>query len=85
MSRSYRKPWIVDGYGTKRKKYYKKLANRRIRRSKNVPDHNSYKKFTDQWDICDYKYCYDPHPSIHFWGGELHYYEPDPKWKAVRK
>lgn len=31
MSRSYKKPWKVDGYGTKNKTYYKNQANKTIR------------------------------------------------------
>ena len=85
MSRSYRKPWVVDGYGSKWKRFAKNQANRRIRHTKDVPDHKLYKKFYSQWDICDYKWMYDPYPSIHCFNGEIHHYDPDPKWKAVRK
>ena len=57
MSRSYRKPWAVDGYkGSKRKQYRKNQANRRIRRTKDVPDGKVYRKFSDPWDIVDWKY-----------------------------
>lgn len=32
MSRSYRKPIITDGYGTKRRRVAKAYANRRVRK-----------------------------------------------------
>lgn len=85
MSRSYRAPWFIDGYGSKWKVFAANQANRRIRRTKDVPDHKAYKKFYQQYDICDYKYQYDSKPSTYHWGGEIHYFEADPRWKAVRK
>ena len=56
MSRSYRKPWITDGYkGSNCRQFYKRCANRKIRRSKDVPNGRAFKKFYETWDICDYK------------------------------
>lgn len=55
MSRSYRKPIITDGYGTKRRRVAKACANRRVRKKINIPNGNAYRKFTDPWNICDYK------------------------------
>jgi len=74
MSRSYRKPWYVQGYGTKRKVYFKNQANRRVRRAKNVTDGKLYKKFYDQYEICDWKMLWTP--AINFC---------DPEWKAKMK
>ncbi len=85
MSRSYREPWYVDGYGTKRKRYIKNQANRRIRHAKNIPDQKTYKKYYSQYDICDYKYKYDGIPYVSHWGGEMHIVEPDPIWRVARK
>ena len=87
MSRSYRKPWFKDGYGSRGgKRFRKNYANRRLRgTNKIIGDFNTYRKFTDPWDICDYKYMYDPHVHISYWGGKKHIIEPDPLWKAVRK
>lgn len=57
MARSYRKPWITDGYkGSKRRQFFKNIANRRIRKAKDVPDGKAYRKFFCSYDICDYKW-----------------------------
>lgn len=57
MSRSYRKPWITDGYkGSARRQYNKNQANRAIRQTEDVPDGMLYKKFYERWDICDYRF-----------------------------
>ncbi len=87
MSRSYRRPWFVEGYGSRGgKRFRKNYANRRIRRTKKIiADHNAYRKFTDPWDICDYRYKYNPHPIIWYYSGKIRVIEPDPRWKAVRK
>jgi hypothetical protein len=55
MSRSYRKPIFTDGYGTKRRRLAKARANRRVRRMLYIPSGNAYRKFSDPWDICDYR------------------------------
>lgn len=67
MSRSYREPWYIEGYGSPSKAFRKNQANRRIRRSKNIPNHKAYKKFYEQYDICDYKYKYDPNYNQPLW------------------
>lgn len=54
MSRSYRKPWFTDGYkGTSRKPFAKKEANKKVRRSEDVPDgaekvHNALFKIEEE-------------------------------------
>ncbi len=54
MSRSYRKtPGWVD-----RNPFGKNQANRRVRRTPNVPDGKVYRKFYQMYDICDYKMLY---------------------------
>ena len=88
MSHSYRKPWYVDGYGSRSKRLSKREANKRIRRSNDVPDGKAYRRFYDPWDICDYKYPYDPHPYVRvnwFNTGRLEWVYPEPIWKARRK
>lgn len=55
MSRSYRKPIITDGYGTKRRRAAKTYANRRLRKMMDIPSGKAYRKFTDPWNICDFK------------------------------
>jgi hypothetical protein len=59
MSRSYRKPFVVDGYGTHSKKIAKRRANKKVRSYKDVTDGNLYKKVMDPWNICDFRF-YDP-------------------------
>jgi len=74
VSRSYRKPWAVDGYkGSRVKQFHKNQANRRIRRAEDVPDGNIYRKYYPQWDICDWKWPVnvknkdDPFYEEEFW------------------
>lgn len=59
MSRSYREPYVVDGYGSPRKRKAKNYANRVVRHSVNVPSGNAYRKFNQPYDICDYKWLQD--------------------------
>ena len=56
MSRSYLKPILTDGYGTKRRRSAKTYANRRVRKKFDIPNGNAFRKFTDPWNICDYKF-----------------------------
>ena len=87
MSRSYREPVWTDNYGSSYKKWAKRQASRKIRKSQDVPNGKAHKKFYDSWNICDYKNRYDPWPSIYFnWiTGEQEIIEPIPEWKARRK
>jgi hypothetical protein len=90
MSRSYKKPHVKDGYGTKRKKSKKNYANRRIRRKcvgYEIANGSSYRKITDQWDICDFIISYEPRPRVRisYRTGKLEWVEPDPLWKWNRK
>jgi hypothetical protein len=55
MSRSYRKPIITDGYGTKRRRAAKTFANHRVRKKTDIPNGSAYRKVTDPWNICDFK------------------------------
>lgn len=62
MSRSYRKNWIfTDNYGSPYKKWAKRQANKRVRKTKEIQDGQWYRKVYDSWNICDYK--------IHHGGG----------------
>jgi hypothetical protein len=85
MSRSYREPWITDGYGSKSKRFKKRQANRAIRHAKEVPDGKAYRKFSDSWDICDYKWCWDPKPHYYWSRGEMKVIEPIPGYKVWGK
>lgn len=55
MARSYRKTPIVKDI----MKSGKKMANRKVRRSKDIPNGGAYKKFYPQWDVIDWVY-YNP-------------------------
>lgn len=56
MSRSYKKnPWATDHH-VKSTKEKKKFANKKVRHSKHIPNGSSYKKLTESWDICDFKF-----------------------------
>ena len=53
MSRSYKK---TPRCGDTKDKFFKKYANRKVRRNNaNHYNHNSYKKLSSSWDICDYE------------------------------
>lgn len=56
MSRSYRKPIATCGYGGTWRRKAKQIANKRARRDWNLSDGNCYKKASNSWDICDYKF-----------------------------
>lgn len=78
MSRSYRKPWVTDGYGSKWKPYAKNQANRLIRRNKDVPNGKTYRKFYNPWNICDWKY------PVNVKDKDDDFYEEE-FWKYTRK
>lgn len=59
MSRSYRHHYIFKTAGDKS---FKKIFNRRLRRSskcENIPDGNAYRKYNNSWEIADYVYRYN--------------------------
>jgi hypothetical protein len=93
MSRSYRKPFFTDGYkGSGRRQFFKNYANRVIRRlpiDEEISNGRSYRKYTDPWDICDYKWYWHPEPRVRVngWTGELEEYPGDAEefWKVCRK
>lgn len=85
MSRSYREPWFIDGYGKRATRHKKREANRRVRNSADVPNGRSYRKYYDSWDIRDWKYRWNPKPLIWHYGEEQIVSEPMPEWKARRK
>jgi hypothetical protein len=87
MSRSYREPIFTCGYGSKAKKYFKRLANRTVRKSVEIQDGNWYRKVFEPWEICDYKMRWSPWPYVYFSWREncLKWEDPTPEWKARRK
>ncbi len=77
MSHSFRKPYCVDGYkGSIHKQFAKREANKKVRRSKDVPNGKIYKKFYDSWNIADYSYYQSSYDIKKYW--------PE-WWKLLRK
>lgn len=54
MSRSFKKIAIIKDQVTWMKRY----ANKKVRRTPNIPNGKAYRKLFDSWDICDYKFMY---------------------------
>jgi len=65
MSRSYRYPMIVDGYGSPSKKIFKRIAGKKVRKYKDLIDGKFYKKVSNSYDICDYRF--DESDSEEIW------------------
>lgn len=66
MSRSRRKPFIKDGYGSRWKRQAKRYSNKKIRRKLSRQDYQlsdgmAYKNGPglNRWDICDYSFYVD--------------------------
>lgn len=87
MSRSYREPWMIDSYGSKAKKAWKRLANKKVRRTKNISDGRMFSKVFDQWSIVDWKYkmTSKPHIYYNYFTGKLEEIPGEPEWKIRRK
>lgn len=65
MSRSYRKPWVVDGYKTSsHRQVAKRTANHKVRHTKNIASGKAYKKVFDSWNIVDYRWYEPNNPKI---------------------
>ncbi len=60
MSRSLKKPIVKDGYGSKWKPKAKRQANKKVKHAKEVADGGAYKKQSNSWDICDFKFDLKP-------------------------
>jgi len=74
MSRSYRQPYITQGYGGKARRFYKRLANKAVRRTKNIVNGGTYRKVYCSWMICDFKFRWSE-----TWA------DTTPRWKVARK
>lgn len=61
MTRSYKKPYIKVPRGGKGKSFYKRLANKKVRKYLTTEQlgHNGYKRVFSSWEINDY-ICYYP-------------------------
>ena len=87
MSRSYREPYWVDSYGYKGKKLVKRFANKKVRRTFDIPDGKAYRRLYDSWNIVDWKSKWNPWYSYYISPvtGEMTCIVPTPRWKARRK
>lgn len=58
MSRSRRKtPYLTDGQDSAGvRKLARRLANRKVRRQKDLASGGAYKRVYESWNICDYKF-----------------------------
>ena len=54
MSRSIRKTAVIKDNG-KHKRFYKKIANKKVRKTK-IGNNGNYKKCFESWNICDWKF-----------------------------
>jgi len=88
MCRSYKKkPWMCD-----RNPWAKREANKRVRRyKKTIVNGNAYRKITNPWDICDYKWretlfeCLeDKKLTSYCHGGRLFEREPYDEKKEIK-
>lgn len=79
MSRSYKKPYVKDGYGSRWKRDAKRCHNRKLRRklknpSYGIADGGAHKRGhgLDPWDICDWVFYIekpkDDRIIYHRWG-----------------
>ena len=73
MSRSYKKNPVYSDGRTPTPKKIKRIANKKVRHTKNLADGKAYKKVFESWDIHDYisrwtwedaKFKYF-HPNLH--------------------
>lgn len=64
MSRSYRKPYWVDGYGSVSKKLAKRRAAHTVRRTEDIANGSAYRKVYNPWDICDFKFIDLKNPKV---------------------
>jgi hypothetical protein len=61
MSRSRKKSPIVKDPANKG---MKRLANKKVRRTNNIPSGKAYKKVFESWDISDYRWIWTKEDAI---------------------
>jgi hypothetical protein len=64
----------------------KKIANRRVRRTLDIPNGKSYRKVFCSWDIHDWRFRWNPKPR--YWinsKGEMKEIDPIPEWRYRMK
>lgn len=85
MSRSYREPWYTIGYGSNGRKWAKRYANRVVRNSMDVPNGKAYRKYSESWDICDFRWVWDPWVDYWWINGKMEAHEPEPLYRVRSK
>ena len=73
MSRSYKKNPYVTDHKRRSTKQSKRLANRRVRRrlcDEDTLGRVQHKKYTESWDICDYKWRMSREEAIEWYESE---------------
>lgn len=64
MSRSYKKhPRVKDSAN----KFMKKYANKKVRRTKDIPSGKAYKKVFESWDISDWNWIWTKEEAEKAW------------------
>ena len=58
MCRSFKKVAGWTDHKSPYSKIEKRFANKKVRKSKNIPNGRSYKKVYESWNICDFKFLY---------------------------
>lgn len=86
MSRSYKKTYgWTDQQTCKHSTWYKRQANRRVRRAKAVGDGGGYKKLYCSWIICDFRLPFFSERDLNRWGeARASFHEVKP-YKYMRK
>jgi len=74
MSRSHRKNFVLTDHnrGTWR---YKRRANKRVRKCRDLSSGCSYKRISDSWDICDWRTRHTLSDALMAWGERTKKYE----------
>jgi len=67
MSRSRKKhPYCTDHH-VKTSQERKKFANKKVRNTEDVPSGGAYKKCSESWDICDFKFYQTKEEAIKYY------------------
>ena len=74
MSRSYKKNPYVTDHKRRSTKQSKRIANRRVRQrlrfDEDMPVRSQHKKYTETYDICDYKWRMSKEEAIQWYESE---------------
>lgn len=87
MSRSYKKnPWVTD-HSRKTTKEKKKLANQAFRHKiaydEDMPTHPQHKKYTESFNISDYKFMLSKERFLKLWEEDEYVHNRFPNEKAA--